>query len=212
MPIIYYIYNNGNIKDEKIKLEIRKYFIIAQLKNLFGVASNSALTETRKALSNQQQFSMNLLKNVSLVGARDYSVNRKDIDNWLDTYKKDSPYTFMILSIIDPNFDSSKLIDIDHLYAESILKNIPEYKQYKDLIPNLNLLQADENRKSKSDMTLEDYINELKRKNKNPSEVIKFLPLLDDELPNYSIEYFKFFYDKRKELIGNTLANILIDD
>lgn len=71
----------------------------------------------------------------------------------------------MILSIIDPNFDSSKLIDIDLLYAESILRNNIYFKPYKDIIANLNLLQAKENRKSKSNMLLEDYINELKEKN-----------------------------------------------
>lgn len=36
-------------------------------------------------------------------------------------HKKSSPYTFMILSIIDSNFDCPKLINIIHLYAESIL-------------------------------------------------------------------------------------------
>lgn len=209
MPIVYYVYNNGDIKNEYIKLEIKKYFIIAQLKNLFGVASNSALTETRKALFNQRKFSINLFKNISLVGNRNYSVSREDIDNWLDTYKKDSPYTFMILSIIDPNFDSSKLIDIDHLYAESILRNSKDFKDYKDNIANLNLLQAKENRKSKSDMLLEDYINELKEKKMIPSNIIKFLPGIDEELSNYSLDNFKIFYEKRKKLIGDTLENIL---
>lgn len=209
MPIVYYVYNNGDIKNEYIKLEIKKYFIIAQLKNLFGVASNSALTETRKALFNQRKFSINLFKNTSLVGNRNYSVSREDIDNWLDTYKKDSPYTFMILSIIDPNFDSSKLIDIDHLYAESILRNSKDFKDYKDNIANLNLLQAKENRKSKSDMLLEDYINELKEKKMIPSNIIKFLPGIDEELSNYSLDNFKIFYKKRKKLIGDTLENIL---
>ena len=211
MPIIYYVYNNGDIKDEDVKLEIKKYFIIAQLKNLFGVASNSALTETRKALFNQQKFSINLLKNISLVGNRNYSVTRDDIDNWLDTYKKGSPYTFMILSIVDPNFDSSKLIDIDHLYAESILRNNTYSKPYKDMMANLNLLQAKENRKSKNDMPLEDYINELEEKKMIPSNIIKFLPAIDEKLSSYSLDNFKIFYDKRKKLIGDKLENILAE-
>lgn len=209
MPIIYYVYNNGNIKDENVKLEIKKYFIIAQLKNLFGVASNSALTETRKALFNQKNFSTDLLKNISLVGNRNYSVSRDDIDTWLNTYKKGSPYVFMILSIIDPNFDNSKLIDIDHLYAESILRNNSCFKPYKDMIANLNLLQAKENRKSKSDMLLEDYIDELEKKEIIPSNIIKFLPEIDEKLSNYSLDNFKVFYDKRKKLIGDKLENIL---
>lgn len=209
MPIIYYIYNDGIINNEIIDNEIRKYFIVAQLKNLFGVASNSALTETRKALKGKKVFALNLLKDISLVGNRNYVVSRDEIDDWLDTYKQGSSYTFMILSIIDPNFNSSKFVDEDHLFAESILRKNSDFYQYKDKIPNLNLLQAKENRKEKSDMLLEEYINQLKNKKKNPADIIKFLPKLNEELQNYDLNHFIIFYNMRKKLIGDKLEEIL---
>ena len=197
---------NGNIKDENIKQEIRKYFIIAQLKNLFGTASNSTLTETRKAIKNQKEFSMDLLKDITLVGNRTYLLdNDNEILHWIDTYKKGSSYAFMILSIIDPDFDSSKKVDEDHLYPESVLNKIPELKDYKDRISNINLLQAKENRKIKNDMPFDEYIKYLKEKGKNPENVIKCLPELDEELRDYSLDCFKIFYEKRRILILNKL-------
>ncbi len=210
MPIIYYIYNEGNINDESIKQEIRKYFIIAQLKNLFGTASNSTLTETRKAIKNKKEFNMNLLKDIVLVGNRTYLLdNDNEILHWIDTYKKGSSYAFMILSIIDPDFDSSKRVDEDHLFPESILSKNSEFKEYKDRISNINLLQAKENRKIKNDMPFDEYVEYLKEKGKNPENIIKCLPELDNDLKDYSLENFKIFYKKRRMLILEKLKENL---
>lgn len=206
MPIIYYIYNNGNIKDELVKSEIKKYFIIAQLKNLYGTASNSTLTETRKALKGQPIFNMNLLKDIKLVGNRSYTIeDENEILHWIDTYKKGSPYTFMILSIIDPDFKSYRPIDEDHLYPESVLRKIQELKPYKDCLANINLLQEKENRKDKNDKLFDEYIKDLIKEGKDPDKIIKCLPKLDSELRDYSIENFKIFYDKRRQLIFEKL-------
>ena len=210
MPIIYYVYNDGNIKNEKVKEEIKKYFIIAQLKNLFGTASNSTLTEMRKAIKNEKNFNMNLLKNITLVGNRNFLLNDdNEILNWIDKYKKGDSYTFMILSIIDSNYDSYKNIDEDHLYPESILKKNPEFKKYKDSIANINLLQAKENRKIKNDMLLDEYIKYLENQGKNPDVVIKCLPKLDKNLKDYSLSNFLIFYEKRKKLLLNEIKRKL---
>lgn len=44
-----------------------------------------------------------------------------------------------------------------------------------------------------------------------PSNIIKFLPAIDEKLSNYSLDNFKVFYDKRKKLIGDKLENILTE-
>lgn len=210
MPIIYYIYHKSDITDNE-KIEFRKYFIIAQLKNLYGNAGTSTLTETRKCLINQKEFKLELLKDINLVGNRTYRINNEsEIEHWVDTYKKGSKYSFMILSILDPNFDGSKHIDEDHLYPESILKTIPEYKDLKDNIANLNLLQAKENRKNKNDMMIDEYINQLKSKGIDCHSVIKYLPELDKELTDYSLKNFPNFYEKRRQLIIDTIKEIFI--
>lgn len=210
MPIIYYIYHDGNISDDIVKEELRKYFIIAQLKNLFGNAGNSTLTETRKCLINQKEFSMSLLSSVSLVGNRTFKLENDDeIKHWLETFKKGDKYSFMILSLLDPNFDGSKRVDEDHLHPESVLKQYSQFNSLKDSILNLNLLQARENRKQKNDMLLEDYIVQLKSKKVAPSSVIKFLPKLDKELKDYSIDNFLVFCQKRELLMINAIKEII---
>ena len=210
MPIVFYIYHDGDITDENIKEEFRKYFIIAQLKNLFGVAGNSTLTETRRCLKGKKQFSMSLFKDIVLAGSRTFKLNNDDeIRHWLETYKKGDKYSFMILSLLDPNFDGSKRVDEDHLYPESVLKKYPEYDSYKDSLLNLNLLQAKENRKLKNDMLLDDYIKQLENKNVDPNSVIKFLPKLDEELKSYSIDEFLTFCQKRENLMVDAIKNII---
>ena len=210
MPIIYYIYHGGNISNESIKEELRKYFIIAQLKNLFGNAGNSTLTETRKCLIDQKKFSMSLLDKVTLVGNRTFKLENDDeIKHWLETFKKGDKYSFMILSLLDPNFDGSKRVDEDHLHPESVLKHNSNYNSLKDSILNLNLLQARENRKQKNDMLLEDYIKQLKSKKVDPNSVIKFLPKLDKELKDYSIDNFIVFCQKRELLMVKAIKKII---
>lgn len=209
MPIIYYIYHGGDISDDEVIKDIRKYFIIAQLKNLYGNAGNSTLTETRKCLIGKKKFKLSLLKDVTLVGNRTYRLNNEnEIAHWLDSFEKGSKYSFMILSLIDPNFDGSKLIDEDHLYPESVLRTYPKYKKYKDKIANLNLLQAKENRKEKSDMMLDAYIKQLKKRNIDCNSVIKCLPPLDDRLTDYKLNHFLVFYKKRRKIMIEAIKKI----
>ncbi len=209
MPIIYYIYHGGSVKSKETINQIRKYFILAQLKNLYGVAGTSALTETRKCLIKNENFNLDLFKDAKLVGNRNYRLDSdEDVAYWFDTYKKGSKQSFMILSIIDPNFDGSKHIDEDHLYPDSILSKYGKYKKYKDNIANINLLQAIENRKEKSDMMLDEYIKQLKNKKVDCNTIIKYLPPLDSELKDYTLKYFKIFYKKRRQLIIDALKNV----
>ena len=48
-PMVYYRYKGGNF-DSSSKAELRKYIVIAQVRQIFGAASNSALTSIREAL------------------------------------------------------------------------------------------------------------------------------------------------------------------
>ena len=48
-PMVYYRYKGGNY-DAESKSELRKYIVIAQVKQIFGTASNSALTSIREAM------------------------------------------------------------------------------------------------------------------------------------------------------------------
>ena len=63
---------------------LRKYLVIVFLKNIFGVASNSALTNTRTAIDkikcSTTPFNIEIFKDVVLVGNRKFSISRPEIE------------------------------------------------------------------------------------------------------------------------------------
>ena len=48
-PMVYYRFKGGNF-DAESKSELRKYIVISQVRQVFGAATNSALTSIREAL------------------------------------------------------------------------------------------------------------------------------------------------------------------
>lgn len=102
MPILYYVYKGGIINDKETKEELRKYFVVSQLEKLYGVASNSTLTEIRNALRikddkdgyklKNNKFKYSDLKDVKIVGDRDFSIDDNKIEKWFDNDKGN--YTF----------------------------------------------------------------------------------------------------------------------
>ena len=85
-PIVYYIYHGGKL-DAESRAELRKYIVIAQVKQIFGTASNSALTNIREALkvAPKDSFSMDNLKNVRFTGERSLRYTAEEIDAMFDT-------------------------------------------------------------------------------------------------------------------------------
>jgi uncharacterized protein with ParB-like and HNH nuclease domain len=92
MPIAYYLYKGGEIKDAESKRETKKFLSVSLAKRLFGVASNSALSTTRNVLKNldckHTAFSLKLFENATLVGGRTFTIDENELDRWLDSYEK----------------------------------------------------------------------------------------------------------------------------
>lgn len=107
-PIVYYLYKGGKL-DANSKSELRKYIVIAQVKQIFGTASNSALTSIRESLNAapSDSFSMANLKNIRFTGDRNLRYTADEIDAMFDTYEIGA-YTFMILSLLYPNLKYSQ--------------------------------------------------------------------------------------------------------
>ena len=195
MPIIYYIYNKGKMSKEN-KKELEKYFIVAQLKRLFGVASNSALNGTRNKLKNEKDFKFKCFSDIELVGNRTFRVNREDVEKWMN-YEKGEKYTFMILTLLYPDVKvGEREFHQDHLHPASALKKMKQFKERKDKIANLQLLQGNEN-ESKGDMSLEDWIN--------AGNKVEYLP----KKVSLKIEDFDEFMLAREEKIVDKLLEIL---
>jgi uncharacterized protein with ParB-like and HNH nuclease domain len=210
IPIVYYLYNNGTYTDENIE-EFRKYFIVSQIKNLFGVASNSAITDTRRVLQNieckKTKFSLTLFKDIKLFGDRDFLITPDYLDNVFEY--EIGAYTFMILSLLYPKLKFNQVKwHQDHIHPHVGF----EYRKIKNLGLDRNTInrwQKDRNKLANLQL-LERSSNEAK----NDKPLCEWL--LDGNTVDYYPEdvpcdllHFDEFMNKRKDLMKKTLVNIL---
>ena len=210
IPVIYYLYKDGKT-DNKSRNELRKYLIIAQVKQLFGAAGNSALTKIKKELDNHQLnkdgFNLEYFKDLKFVSQRDFSINEEFLDVILD-YEKSSPYTFMILSLLYSEIKMNEVSwhqDHMHPYSKFSTRNlksfgliddeVEKWKSMGNKLPNLQLLEGKAN-ESKNDMSLEDWIKK--------GNTDKYLPLNI----SYKLDNFEEFYTKRKDILKKALKEI----
>lgn len=206
MPIIYYIYKGGNYKDEKAKNELYKYFVIAQLKQVFGGSSNSTLKDVRKALVideknyelKNKMFNLEQFEGFSS-GLRNFVIDKKEIDSWFQ-FKK-GQYTYLVLSLIIKGLDNGISFHQDHMHPDAILKIIDEFKPYKDKLANMQLIPAPKNlRKNKEE--LEEWI-------KNPDNIPQDCPKDDDGKYIYTnSKDFIEFYKARRKILRKKLFNL----
>lgn len=211
MPIAYYLYRGGPLSAKNIA-EFKKYFIIAQIKNIFGVASNTAISETRKAVKNiqnskKENFSDELFKDVRLTGDLNFAITDDVISKCFD-YDKGS-YTFMLLTLLYPEIQVDAAVfhqDHVHPYAGFENKNIKgkgfsketieKWRWMRNKLPNLELLQGQVN-ESKNDSTLADWIK--------GGNTVKFMP----DGVSAELKDFDTFFEKRKELMAAELKKTL---
>ncbi len=211
MPLAYYIYKGGEIKDSKSKEEARKFLSVSLAKRLFGVASNDALNSTRKAFKDidckNTSFSLDLFSNIMLTGGRTFTVSENDIDYWLDNYEK-GPNTYILLSLLYPNlklnqvsfhqdhchpyagFETKTLKDLD-LNEETIIK----WQRKRNLLPNLQFLEGSEN-ESKNKTPLKEWVKNGNDFKYHPNGVSLELKDFDD------------FFEKRRKLIKDELLEV----
>jgi uncharacterized protein with ParB-like and HNH nuclease domain len=131
-PIVYYHYHGGKF-DKTSKSELRKYYITAQLRQIFGAASNSALTLIRTELKKHtnSSFTLSDLYSIRFTGDRTLKYTSEDIDSLFDTYEIGA-YSFMILSLLYPNLKfGQKGFHQDHMHPHTSFET--------EKISNLNL-------------------------------------------------------------------------
>lgn len=218
-PMVYYIFKGGNL-DSDSKNELRKYIVIAQVKQIFGAASNSALTSIRKALNEAptNSFSMLNLNNIRFTGDRTLRYTSEEIDSMFDTYER-SQYTFMILSLLYPNLNYGEIeFHQDHMhphtsFEEDNIKNLilpdgqvideitkEEWRRRRNTLANLQILEGRRN-ESKNAMSLADWLKKPENK-----ENAKYVP----NNISYELSNFEEFMEKRQELMSNALKEILL--
>jgi hypothetical protein len=210
IPIAYYLSKGGSLKGNE--MGFRRYLFVAQIKNIFGVASNAAIDATRGALKGidpqNTPFSLSLFKNIHLVGDRDFSLNETLVDRCFEDFNLGRE-TFMVLSLLYPELKLDQVQwhqDHVHPFAGFDTKKISKlisdkdqiqrWQEMRNKLPNLELLEGKEN-ESKNDSTLVEW---LRKGNK-----VKYLP----EGIDYSVTNFEEFYEKRKSLMATALKSAL---
>lgn len=213
MPIAYYLYKGGVIKDDLSKKEIKKFLAVSFAKQLFSLSSNYALTETRKALKNidckKTKFSLKLFESVIFTGGQTFKVNEEQIDNWLNNYKYEQRTTYILLSLLYSNYKLSQVsFDIDHCHPSVAFEDknikkmqlseekINEWKFKRNLLPNLQFLKDSENESDKKDRPLKKWVEDGNDFEYHPVGVSLELKDFDD------------FFEKRKNLMKNKLKEI----
>lgn len=218
-PIVYYRYKGGKF-DTSSKNELRKYIVIAQVKQIFGTASNSALTSIREALKDVpvDSFKMANLNNIRFTGDRTLRYTAEEIDAMFDTYEIGA-YTFMLLSLLYPNLKySQKGFHQDHMhphtgFEEEKIKDLvltdgtiiddvtkEEWRRRRNTLANLQLLEGREN-EAKNATPLVDWLKVSENR-----ENVKYLP----GGISYELSNFEEFMEKRQELMSKALKELLL--
>ena len=218
-PMVYYRFKGGNF-DAESKSELRKYIVISQVRQVFGAATNSALTSIREALkaAPTDSFKMGNLLKVRFTGERTLRYTSEEIDAMFDTYEIGA-YTFMLLSLLYPNLKySQKGFHQDHMhpyagFEESKIANLKlpdgsiiddvrkdEWRRRRNTLANLQLLEGRENER-KNATPLVDWIDVTAN-----SENAKYMP--SDS--SFELSHFEDFMDKRQKLMSDALKAILL--
>ena len=218
-PMVYYRFKGGNF-DAESKSELRKYIVISQVRQVFGAATNSALTSIREALkaAPTDSFKMGNLLKVRFTGERTLRYTSEEIDAMFDTYEIGA-YTFMLLSLLYPNLKyNQKGFHQDHMhpyagFEESKIANLKlpdgsiiddvrkdEWRRRRNTLANLQLLEGRENER-KNATPLVDWIEVTAN-----SENAKYMP--SDS--SFELSHFEDFMDKRQKLMSDALKAILL--
>lgn len=218
-PMVYYRFKGGKF-DTDSNSELRKYIVIVQVKQIFGAASNSALTSIREALKAApvDSFKLSNLNEVRFTGDRTLRYTADEIDAMFDTYEIGA-YTFMLLSLLYPNLKySQKGFHQDHMHPHSGFEEgkinglvLPDgsviddatkedWRRRRNTLANLQLLEGREN-ESKNATPLVDWLE-----SDENSENARYLP---DGI-SYELSNFEEFMEKRQELMSCALKRILL--
>jgi hypothetical protein len=223
IPLIYFIYNSGNVITEitntvkytTIKAKMRKWLNIVLIKGTFGGQPDYVLTGTRRAMKPFLGVDFPLDEIVATFKdsmSKNLTFSEEDIENILST-QKDDPRADSIMSLLYSHFSFDSInYNKDHLHPASYFLKLKQedcaseeqYKErtdkgYWNTIINLQLLDESRN-KSKQAMPLKEWVETVK-------------PDLDAQLIPRNINLctsdIDTFFKERKKLLAQRLRDVL---
>jgi len=222
LPISFFLKKRGdpnfdkssNIKDVNIQVDIRKWLIIAILKNAFGSATDNKLKNVRDIINLHSDDSFPLKTLSDNLGINNHFTDTEITE--LLRYPYQGKYTFLILSLLYPNRDwKNMILHEDHIFPKTEFEvrklrkrgynddKINLYLSCYNTAVNLQLLSDSENL-SKSGTPFDKWI----KTRDNDFRMRHHIPDMDKDMNDYSIDYFEKFIEKRKTLLVSVLKNI----
>jgi len=227
IPIAYYLLKKeadvGFVqlaRFEEDRKSIRKWLIIALLKQIFGGQPDNVLRPIRNIINeNYEMFPSELIRE-ELKGTKTMRFGEEEIEELLSV-KYGGRYTFLVLSLLYPNLDYRNQFHQDHIHPKSYFtsrrkltnKGIPQEKQdlymsNYNYLANLQLLEGSPNQE-KSDSDFQDWLNKTYKDKDAKSDFMRknYVPLgLDLSFGN-----FEEFFEAREDLIKHKLVNLLME-
>lgn len=225
IPIAYYIKKGGNYKTQKAKKSLQQYYVVSQVKGIFGGQGDQVLekirNEIKKQLDKDSTLNYQSFIDLKLPGGKSFELTLSDLENLVESVSYGSPHAYFLLSLIYPSVDFKvRRYDVDHIHPRSKfnyanLKNngieddetIENWKDEKrDLLPNLQLLAFRDNT-SKKAKTIIEYL-----KDKPSKERKEFMKenLIPEDWKMLELKNFDDFFEYRKKQLVNKLKKQLV--
>ena len=226
--ISYYIYKDGDLSSES-KINIKNYLIRSLLNGIYGGSQEQVMKDLREAFRKEEKdeignliykgkfktFPLDDIIKLKLPQEKTLLINEEKINRYLQ-FKK-GPQAFFVLSLLYPNLRYGQvLFHQDHIHPEARFsdKNLmqiniskdewQDWKDKRDSIPNLQLLEGIEN-SSKNDTLFVDWINKKTKEEKEKFFSDNYIPQNID----LSISNFLEFYEQRRIILKKSLMEIL---
>jgi uncharacterized protein with ParB-like and HNH nuclease domain len=227
IPVAYYLLqknvDHGFVqasKNESDRKTIKRWLIIALLKQLFGGQPDNVLRPIRNIIrADNDSFPSEQIKN-ELRGTKTMRFGEEEIDNLLSV-KYGGRYTFLVLSLLYPNLDYRNQFHQDHIYPKSFFTSRRKlssrgissdkqdyYMENYNYIANLQLLEGMPNQE-KSDSDFKEWLHSTLRHENERIEFLKknYIPT-DIDL---SFDNFQEVFETREHIIKQKLVGILLD-
>ena len=136
LPIAYFIYKGGDFNNSKA--DIRKYLVVAMLKQIFGGQGDQVISKIRdglrfgnkvkiqttkgeKEITNytlkQNNFNYASITNIKLPSQKSWTIEDDTLEGFIESTK--GPFAFMVLSLLYPNLNfSNSKYEMDHIHPD----------------------------------------------------------------------------------------------
>ena len=230
IPIIYIIYNHINPDDgdtytfdqgyRSQRRAIEAYISRAVLFKYYGSGTPGKLATLKNKIEDYKIDGRPCLTLQILDGIQDLRATDEKIDNLLELKKGDVVCEWALRLISSErihrelSFNRELEYDVDHIHSrkrfeghapEGVQDDLwEEWGKLCEEMPNLSMLNSDENRTVKNDLPLKEYIQQKSPTGQSDYKRDHFIPDVDLELSNFGT-----FFESRKKMLRAELEKLL---